>query len=113
MTARTKAQAAFSLIQKGSADATGDMIRTADSYANSLKFMKARAEDMTAQIGQAFIPVAKFFINIITSIMKAFQKLSPGIRTFIIILGVLVVAILLVTKVVVGFGLLLAWQYGQ
>ena len=104
MTASTKAQAAFSLIQKGSADATGDMIRTADSYANSLKFMKARAEDMTAQIGQAFIPAAKFFIGIITNIMKAFQKLSPGIRTFIIILGVLVVAILLVTKVVVGFG---------
>lgn len=104
MTAATKAQAAFSLIQKGSADATGDMARTADSYANSLKFMKARTEDVTAQIGQAFIPAAKFFIGIVTKIMDAFQSLSPQLRTAIIVIAALGVAIAIAAKIMIGFG---------
>lgn len=51
LTAADKAQAAYSLIVKGSQAAIGDMARTQDGYANQLKKAKATVEDITAAIG--------------------------------------------------------------
>jgi len=58
LTAADKAQAAFKLIVESSAVSTGDMARTAHSYANELKKSKANVEDLQAVMGEALLPVA-------------------------------------------------------
>ncbi|MBW1777096.1 MAG: hypothetical protein JRJ54_05810 [Deltaproteobacteria bacterium] len=58
LTAADKAQAAYKMIVEGSTFAIGDMVRTSDSYANTLKRMDAAWKDVTAQMGEKFLPVA-------------------------------------------------------
>ena len=101
--AATKAQAAFSLIQKGSKDAMGDMARTSGSFANQMKFLKARFEDIAGEIGSVFLPIATAVISVISSVLKAFKALPGPMKTIIIIAGVLTAVILVATKVVMGF----------
>jgi len=104
MTSAIKAQAAWSLIQKGSVDATGDMIRTGGSYANQLKFMKARLEELTATLGKVFLPIATKIISVISTIAAWFTKLPGPIKTLIIVVTALGAVILVATKVVMAFG---------
>ena len=54
--ASTKAQVAFALSLKGSADAQGDMLRTAGSFANVMKASGKRLEDLGAMIGKELLP---------------------------------------------------------
>lgn len=65
--AATKAQVAYSLMVKGSQAAIGDMERTADSYANSMKRMEAASEDAAASIGKSLLPVLTKLSNIATA----------------------------------------------
>jgi len=55
LTAADKAQAAYALIVKGSTAAIGDMERTGGSWANTMKGMKARLEDMSAAAGDVIV----------------------------------------------------------
>lgn len=50
--ANIKAQAAYSLMVKGSKDAIGDWARTSENYANQLKQFKSNVEDISAAIGE-------------------------------------------------------------
>lgn len=68
--AATKAQVAYSLMVKGSTAAIGDMERTSDSYANSMKRMKAASEDAAASIGNSLLPVLTKVSNIATAAFK-------------------------------------------
>lgn len=52
LNANQKAQAAYSLMVKGSADAIGDWARTSGNYANQLKQFKSNVEDISAAIGK-------------------------------------------------------------
>ena len=66
LTAADKAQAAYKLIVEGSKAAIGDMARTSGGYANQLKEMHARIEDMKAAFGQGLLPV-------MTDLLKQFN----------------------------------------
>ena len=57
LTAADKAMAAYRLMVEGSTAAIGDMERTSGSYANQLKEMHARVEDMQAAFGAGLLPV--------------------------------------------------------
>jgi len=53
--AAARAQAAYSLIVKGSKAAIGDMQRTQDSYANQLKKLHANMEDFKGLVGKELV----------------------------------------------------------
>lgn len=48
----------FAIIQKSSTDAVGDAIRTADSYANQVKRLKANVEELGVELGDRLLPAA-------------------------------------------------------
>ena len=58
MDAQTKAAAILSLTIKGTTDAQGDAIKTADSYANVSKGLEASMTDLKVVIGEQLIPAA-------------------------------------------------------
>lgn len=66
LNANQKAQAAYSLMVKGSAAALGDWARTSDGFANQLKQFHANIEEFEALLGEALLPV-------LTDIVKKFN----------------------------------------
>ena len=66
LTPTMKAQAAYSLIVKGSADANNDFIRTSRNYANQVKIMEGHIENIKAAIGDKLRPA-------ITEIISSFN----------------------------------------
>ena len=54
--AQAKAQAILSLAYKGTTDAQGDAVRTADSYANKQRALEAATLDLKVAIGQGLVP---------------------------------------------------------
>lgn len=75
LTAAQKAQAAYQLIVEGSQAAVGDMARTAGSYANQVKRLKANWEEFTGFIGSAFLPYATRIVSAINKWFEANKEL--------------------------------------
>lgn len=90
--ASARAQAALSLIMKTQTDAQGDMKRTGDSYANTLKKVKARMEDMSAEIGKALMPEIKKLFNIFLDLSGSGGVLIGTLKTIVQGAGYLVKA---------------------
>jgi hypothetical protein len=63
MNANIKAQVAYKLMLEGSAAAVGDADRTSENYANQMKKLMARFEDIKAVIGDQVLPVVTQFIQ--------------------------------------------------
>ena len=66
-----KVQLRYKLIQRGSTDAQGDALRTADSYANQIKRLRANYQELSATIGQQLIPE-------LADLIKHINKLAEG-----------------------------------
>lgn len=75
--AATKSQVAYSLVVKGSQAAIGDMERTADSYANSMKRMEAASENAASAIGNSLLPVLTKLSNVATA---GFDKITEVMK---------------------------------
>lgn len=58
-----KAMARYNIILQGTAMAQGDVERSSDSYANRLKALQAAWDDLSAQIGTMFMPVAEILLG--------------------------------------------------
>lgn len=71
LTSAHKAQAAYELIVKSSQAAIGDMARTSDGYANQLKKLQAQQEDLSAMLGNKFLPVATEIVTKTNEWIKA------------------------------------------
>ena len=59
-----KVQARMNLIAAGTSDAQGDAARTADSFTNSSKALRAEFEELVVEIGQELIPAAKVLVGV-------------------------------------------------
>lgn len=76
--AQAKAQAILQLALKGTTDAQGDAIKTADSYANTQRGLEAAVLDLKVAIGDQLLPVATEatgrlagLVNITTDLVNA------------------------------------------
>ncbi len=63
LTAQQKAFLRLKIIIAGSTDAIGDAKRTSESFANTLKRVKAEIKDTSVLLGQLLIPAAKEFLT--------------------------------------------------
>lgn len=68
-----KVQLRYSLIQRGSTDAQGDALRTASSYANQVKRLKANIADLSKEIGGPFMQSLNKMIISINENKSAWQ----------------------------------------
>lgn len=64
--AQAKAQAILQLALKGTTDAQGDAIKTADSYANQTKGLEAAMTDLQVTVGTALLPAMTALVQIAT-----------------------------------------------
>ena len=70
-----KVQARMNLILEGSTDAQGDAARTATSFANELRALKANISEFATEIGTYLLPVA-------TAIVRAMNGATTAVRAF-------------------------------
>lgn len=63
LTASHKAQAAYAMMLSASQAATGDMSRTSEGYANTLKDLQAKTGDIVAILGNNLLPIATAVIG--------------------------------------------------
>ena len=64
----TRAMAAYEVILTQTADAQGDFARTSDGLANSTRIIEAKFSDLTAEIGEHFLPMAEEFAGWLKSV---------------------------------------------
>ena len=64
-----KIQARVNIMYRSSTKAVGDLIRTQGSFENQLKALISSLKDMSAQIGQAFIPALKRMITLVRNVI--------------------------------------------
>lgn len=88
ITEAMKVQARLNLILAGTTDAQGDAVRTADSFANTMKALKASMEELEVTMGQALIPTAT---NMTSQLNDLIKGLDPGMVSAL-------------APVIVGFG---------
>lgn len=73
LSASVKAQAAYSLIMKRTADAQGDAIRTGGGFANQIRRLKDAIYDTATIGGNVLLPVATEVVRVFNDMMKPVQ----------------------------------------
>lgn len=84
----TRALAAYEVILTQTKDAQGDFARTSDGLANSQRIVAARFADLTAEIGESFLPMAEEFANWLKTV--DFQPAANGVRLLVDAMSALV-----------------------
>jgi hypothetical protein len=88
-----KVQARLNLIMRGTTDAQGDAIRTADSYANQVKSLKGEFSELAVELGQIIMPIAAKFVGWLKEGVLWFKGLDDGTKLMILTFGALAAAI--------------------
>lgn len=101
---QAKAQATLDLAIQQSGNAIGDYARTQDGFANQMRLMRARFEDISVEIGQVFLPVLTKIVGAVTGVVNWFSNLDAGVKKTIVIVGAIVAAI---GPLLVGLGFLM------
>lgn len=77
-----KSQAAYSLILRDTALAQGDFQRTSGGLANQQRILLAEVQNLTADLGTAFLPVALQIVKVIRDqIVPQVQKFVAGFKS--------------------------------
>ena len=74
LTAATKAQAVMNLMMKDSKAAIGDVARTSDGFANTLKDLQAKFKDLQTEIGNKLLPIITDFATKARDTIKEVTK---------------------------------------
>ena len=71
-----KVQARLNLITKGVKDAQGDAARTAESYANQMKGLRAEFSEVVGALGKEFLPM-------LVSVIKTLRTVTQRVKDFL------------------------------
>lgn len=91
--ATTKAQAIFNILLKGTADAQGDALRTADGTANQMRALQSEFKALAEELGQIMIPIAQELIKHLRGMIDWFRGLSDEQKKAVLIVGAVVASI--------------------
>src|ERR1041384_3945860 len=112
LTEQQKVMARYAIILEQSKTAQGDFAKTSGDVANASRIVKAQFENVTAAIGQQFLPAVKSSLGFISTLLKGFDSLSPSIKTVIGsvvgITGVAAAPVPIISGVAFAFGALLS-----
>ncbi|MDX1811581.1 MAG: phage tail tape measure protein [Gammaproteobacteria bacterium] len=90
---QAKAYATLSIAQEQSKNAIGDYARTQASFANRMRVVRARIEDVAVGFGKILLPIATKVANKAVVLIEKFNGLSEQTKTLILILGGIVAVI--------------------
>ena len=88
-----KAIATLEIAVSQSKNAIGDYARSSKSLANQTRELNARIRDVAVQFGQILLPTVSKVVGVLTKVVGAFSRLSPQMKTFILIIGGIAAAI--------------------
>ena len=99
---QAKAFATLQIAQEQSKNAIGDYARTSDGFANQMRLLKARLEDVSVQFGQILLPYVTKLAGFTGKLIEKFSNLDESTKKIIVVIGALAAVIgpLLVT---IGF----------
>lgn len=98
---QAKAFATLKIAQEQSKNAIGDYNRTAKSFANRMRLMSARTQDLKEKLGNILLPIAVKLVNVLISLVEKFTKLSPTMQKVILII-ISIVAVLGPLLLIIG-----------
>lgn len=64
----------YSVIMRNTSDAQGDAVRTASSYANQVKKMKAAISDLSVEMGNVLLPAMSESVSVMTKFVKVLDR---------------------------------------
>ena len=88
-----KAQARLNIIMAGTADAQGDAERTAGSFANQTRRLKAGFEELSIELGNVIMPVIQRLITFFGNLISRFRGLDSETKILVVALGGIAIAI--------------------
>ena len=68
----------YALVMDRSKNAVGDFVRTSDGYANTKRVFGGAIKEMSATLGNVFMPIATKFLKIFTKIVRAFEAFAQS-----------------------------------
>jgi hypothetical protein len=84
LTALEKATAVQALVMAGAGAAVGDFAKTSDGLANSTRIMQAELANVSAELGQALLPIALQVATALGDLLSWFSALSPETKQWIV-----------------------------
>jgi hypothetical protein len=92
-TEQEKVLARMNIIMAGTSDAQGDAARTADSFANRMRGLKAQVQEVLIQLGSQLLPIASDLIGVLTKAAQWFGNLTERQQKIIVVVAGVVAAI--------------------
>lgn len=92
LTNNAKLMATRSLVMKATVDQQGDFARTSDGAANKMKILSAQLKEQATSIGVQLLPLGQKLLGFLGGLLEKFNGLSPGVRSFLLTLGGIAIA---------------------
>lgn len=89
----TRALVIATQIREQATDAMGDAERTAGSFANQTKFLKAGMADLAVTIGQQLLPILAPLIKEFAGFLQRLRETNPSLLKMGVIVGLVVAAV--------------------
>ncbi len=93
LTAQEKVAATLAVIQKDSANATGDFARTSGDLANQQKILQATNENVSAQLGEDLLPITLAFTSAARDVLAWTSENETATKFLVVTIGTLSAAI--------------------
>ena len=82
MTEQEKVMLQFQYVTSALSNATGDFVKTQDSWANQTRILSLRFEQLKASLGKGFIAVFTPILRGLNTTLAGLQKVADGFATF-------------------------------
>jgi len=105
---QAKAAATLNIVMAQTKAAHGDVIRSGDTYAATQRKLSSGFADVSAIIGEMLLPAFNAVMQAVLSMINWFKSASEGQRMFIIVAVAVGIAIAVLTKIVMAFGVALS-----
>ncbi|MFC3097380.1 phage tail tape measure protein [Alteraurantiacibacter palmitatis] len=88
-----KIMARAAIIAESMADATGDVERTSDSFANRVRALRSDLQELATEIGERFLPIAERVIGWLRSAVQWLSALPEGVKEAMINMALFAAAV--------------------
>jgi len=99
-----KVLARLNIIMRGTTAAQGDALKTAGSFANRMKALRASFENLAVTVGNMFLPYATRFVDFLVKAAKNVKNFAKENKPLILLFGKISVALIAVGGSMVALG---------
>ena len=82
MTEQEKVMLRYQYVTSALSNATGDFVKTQDSWANQTRILSLRFEQLKASLGKGFIALFTSILRGLNTVLAGLQKVADGFATF-------------------------------